>query len=89
MTQLGKSAQLPGAKPSGRPKGSSGGQSASRSRPSNQHGTRIAPKTSKDISDERLNEWLALVDNRYQELASWGVSYDTVAVSLLYRLEEE
>lgn len=77
-------------------------QSKNRSKPSNQHGSRSAPKLNRDfliynqttynfdypetIDDTELANWKALVVKRYELLEKHGISFDTVVENLLPRL---
>ena len=86
----------------GRPATRTSKTSANRSRPSNQHGARSAPKLNRDvhIAGEELvlvvsdnvivtEPWKKQVLDRYNALKEHGVTLQTVANSLIYRLEEE
>jgi len=71
--------------------------SLGRSEPSNQHGRRITAKTTRDMlldelslshEAEKLETWTELVDARVS-LTGEGVSWCSVAETLLWRLENE
>lgn len=78
---------------------------SSRNRPSNQHGKRSTAKTTRDIvldsdnvvnltcdfeiDDDKLNQWIPYVLNRWKQVKEHGVSLDTVANSLAYRLRKD
>jgi hypothetical protein len=88
---------------SGRPTTRKNGTSTNRSRPANQYGKRSSAKTTKDVEfpnnqrimiekdladSPNLDSWVELVWQRYESMDGFNVSLQSVAESMLWRLNE-